>query len=86
MPTVSIAKGRGYLNHNDRSIDRVSEKSWDPELSRKNVICRNIPIEEINKLKSCDMHILSCDKVKNGKFVLGYDIHYTFVDEDGFYK
>lgn len=46
MPTVSIAKGRGYLNHNDRSIDRVSEKSWDPELSRKNVICRNIPIED----------------------------------------
>lgn len=46
MPTVSIAKGRGYLNHNDRSIDRVSEKSWDPKLSRKNVICRNIPIQE----------------------------------------
>lgn len=46
MPTVSIAKGRGYLNHNDRSIDRVSEKSWDSELSRKNVICRNIPIED----------------------------------------
>lgn len=48
--------------------------------------CLNPAIEEINKLKSCDMHILSCDKVKNGKFVLGYDIHYTFVDEDGFYK
>jgi predicted nucleic acid-binding Zn-ribbon protein len=46
MPTVSIAKGRGYLNHNDRSIDRVSEKSWDPESSRKNVICRNIPIQD----------------------------------------
>ena len=46
MPTVSLAKGRGYLNHNDRSIDRVSEKSWDPESSRKNVICRNIPIQE----------------------------------------
>jgi predicted nucleic acid-binding Zn-ribbon protein len=46
VPTVSIAKGRGYLNHNDRSINRVSEKSWDPELSRKNVICRNIPIQD----------------------------------------
>jgi predicted nucleic acid-binding Zn-ribbon protein len=46
MPTVSIVKGRGYLNHNDRSIDRVSEKSWDPESSRKNVICRNIPIQD----------------------------------------
>lgn len=46
MPTASIAKGRGYLNHNDRSINRVSEKSWDPELSRNNIICRNIPIED----------------------------------------
>ena len=46
MPTVSIAKGRGYLNHNDRSINRVSEKSWDPELSRNNIICRNIPIQD----------------------------------------
>lgn len=43
---MSLAKGRGYLNHNDRSIDRVSEKSWDPESSRKNVICRNIPIQD----------------------------------------
>lgn len=43
---MSIAKGRGYLNHNDRSIDRVSEKSWDPESSRKNVICRNIHIQD----------------------------------------
>lgn len=46
MPTASIAKGRGYLNHNDRSINRVSEKSWDPELSRNNIICRNIPIQD----------------------------------------
>lgn len=43
---MSIAKGRGYLNHNDRSIDRVSEKSWDPELSRNNIICKNIPIQD----------------------------------------
>lgn len=43
---MSIAKGRGYLNHNDRSINRVSEKSWDPELSRNNIICRNIPIQD----------------------------------------
>ena len=46
MPTASIAKGRGYLNHNDRSINRVSEKSWDPELSRNNIICRNSPIQD----------------------------------------
>ena len=43
---MSIAKGRGYLNHNDRSIDRVSEKSWDPELSRNNIICKNVPIQD----------------------------------------
>lgn len=49
MPTASIAKGRGYLNHNDRSINRVSEKSWDPELSRNNIICRNIPIQDAYK-------------------------------------
>lgn len=46
MPTASIAKGRGYLNHNDRSINRVSEKSWDPELSRNNIIRKNIPIQD----------------------------------------
>lgn len=46
----------------------------------------NPAIEEINNLKTCDMHILSCEKVKKGKFVLGYDIHYTFVDEEGFLK
>ena len=34
------------MNHNDRSINRVSEKSWDPELSRNNIICRNIPIQD----------------------------------------
>lgn len=43
---MSISKGRGYLNHNDRSIDRVSEKSWDPELSRNNIICKNVPIQD----------------------------------------
>lgn len=46
----------------------------------------NTAIKEINELQSCDMHIISCEKVKKGKFVLGYDIHYAFVDEDGFYK
>lgn len=46
----------------------------------------NPAIEEINNLKTCDMHIISCEKVKKGKFVLGYDIHYTFIDEEGFMK
>ncbi len=46
----------------------------------------NPAIQEINELKSCDMHILSCEKVKKGKFVLGYDIRYCFVGEDGFPK
>lgn len=55
--------------------------------------CLNPAIEEINSLTSCDMHILSCDKVrhqkKDGTYsreILGYDIWYTFVDEDGFRK
>ena len=30
MPTVSIAKGRGYARHNDRSLD--SKKSRTKEL------------------------------------------------------
>lgn len=46
----------------------------------------NPAIKEINELKSCDMHILSCDKVKKGKYVLGYDIRYCFVGEDGYPK
>lgn len=43
-------------------------------------------IEEINNLSSCDMHIDSCEKVKKGKTVLGYDIKYSFVDENGYRK
>ena len=27
MPTASIAKGRGYLNHNDRTIKQVNNLS-----------------------------------------------------------
>lgn len=37
----------------------------------------NTAIEEINKLKSCDMNILNCNKVKDGKIVLGYEIEYV---------
>ena len=48
--------------------------------------CLNPAIEEINELKSCDMCILSCDKIKKGKFVLGYNIRYQFVGEDGYPK
>ncbi len=49
----------------------------------------NPAIEEINRLSSqgkCDMCIESCDKVKDGRMVLGYDICYSFVDKDGFRK
>ncbi len=46
----------------------------------------NPAIEEINTLKSCDMHILACEKVKKGKYVLGYEIEYVFVNEEGFMK
>ena len=49
----------------------------------------NPAIKEINELGGsgkCDMYIESCEKVKKGKFILGYDIKYCFVDKDGFRK
>lgn len=46
----------------------------------------NPAIQEINELKACDMHILGCDKKKDGKYVLGYEIEYIFVNEEGFMK
>lgn len=46
----------------------------------------NPAIQEINELKDCDMHILGCDKKKDGKYVLGYEIEYIFVNEEGFMK
>lgn len=49
----------------------------------------DVAINEINELSAqgkCDMYIESCDKVKNGKFVLGYDIRYSFVSKDGHRK
>ena len=47
MPTVSIAKGKGYTRHNDRSLDPKDpdKKSWDSELSQQNIIYRNEPIQ-----------------------------------------
>lgn len=43
MPTVSIAKGRGYARHNDRSLDSKDQekKSWDPRLSNQNITYKN---------------------------------------------
>ena len=50
----------------------------------------NPAIEEINQLNAehkCDMHIESCEKIKKtARNVLGYDIHYSFTDEQGFRK
>lgn len=46
----------------------------------------NPAIQEINELKACDMHILGCEKKKDGKYVLGYEIEYVFVNEEGFMK
>lgn len=49
----------------------------------------NPAIEEINELSKqgkCDMRIEDCVKVKKGKTVLGYDIHYCFLDKEGFRK
>lgn len=47
MPTVSIAKGRGYLNHNDRTIKQVNSRSWKPELSNQNIVYVNEPIQNV---------------------------------------
>lgn len=47
MPTVSIVKGRGYLNHNDRTIKQVNSRSWKPELSSQNIVYVNEPIQNV---------------------------------------
>lgn len=46
MPTVSIAKGKGCLTHNDRTIDRVNERSWEPTKSGQNIIYKNENIKQ----------------------------------------
>lgn len=47
MPTASIVKGRGYLNHNDRTIKQVNSRSWKPELSNQNIVYVNEPIQNV---------------------------------------
>ena len=47
MPTASIAKGRGYLNHNDRTIKQVNSRSWNPDLSSQNIVYVNKPIQNV---------------------------------------
>lgn len=47
MPTASIVKGRGYLNHNDRTIKQVNSRSWKPELSSQNIVYVNEPIQNV---------------------------------------
>lgn len=48
MPTVSIAKGKGYTRHNDRSLDPKDpeKKSWDPRLSVQNIIYKNESVRD----------------------------------------
>ena len=41
-------------------------------------------IDDINNSKSCDMHIESWEKAKDGKIVLGYTFKYQYNDKDGF--
>ena len=43
----SIVKGRGYLNHNDRTIKQVNSRSWKPELSNQNIVYVNEPIQNV---------------------------------------
>ena len=47
MPTASIAKGRGYLSHNNRTIKQVNSRSWKPELSSQNIVYVNEPIQNV---------------------------------------
>lgn len=47
MPTASIAKGRGYLNHNNRTIKQVNSRSWNPDLSSQNIVYVNEPIQNV---------------------------------------
>ena len=47
MPTVTIAKGRGYARHNDRTLSsRSKEKSWDANLSNRNIVYVNRNLED----------------------------------------
>lgn len=48
--------------------------------------CLDPAINEINNSISCGLYIDSYEKVKPGKYVLGYDIHYSFTDSEGFRK
>ena len=47
MPTASIAKGHGYLSHNNRTIKQVNSRSWKPELSSQNIVYVNEPIQNV---------------------------------------
>lgn len=49
MPTISIHKGKGSLTHNDRTIRNISSanRSWNPELSKNNIIYVNKKIESV---------------------------------------
>lgn len=47
MPTASIAKGRGYLSHNNRTIKQVNSRSWKPELSSQNIVYVNETIQNV---------------------------------------
>lgn len=48
MPTVTIAKGRGYARHNDRTLSsRSKEKSWDLNLSNRNIVYVNDKLEDV---------------------------------------
>lgn len=47
MPTVSIVKGRGYLAHNDRSLNQIHDRSWNSELSDRNIVYKNNDIKQV---------------------------------------
>lgn len=56
MTTASIAKGKGYSKHNDRTL-KVKDKqkqSWNERLSHLNIIYKNQPIVEAYEEKFAD--------------------------------
>ncbi len=47
MPTVTIAKGKGYARHNDRTLQNksIEKRTWDSNLSYRNIIYKNESLE-----------------------------------------
>jgi DNA repair exonuclease SbcCD ATPase subunit len=70
MPTVSIAKGKGYSKHNDRSLEpKDKEKqSWNKELSCLNIVYKNEPVrQEYEKIFGVALDKYNQKQVEKGR-------------------